>query len=149
MKCANRKKGFTIIELIIVVVLISMIAAFGIPQYNRFMIKSYERNMIISAIALRGAGEIYFAKNGFYPPINFQTAGIASTFNIPLADTDRIHYGYNSAPFLTMVPHYDPGSGPWDFHVCAKIDIPLSATNPCCQPTDTCPTLVSCGSSCY
>ena len=41
MKSSSRKAGFTLVELMIVILIISIIAAIAIPSYNRYVMRSY------------------------------------------------------------------------------------------------------------
>ncbi len=63
--CRSRK-GFTLVELAVVIVIIGVLAAFGVPQF----LKSVERSKAAEAFnylaAVRAAQERYLAKNGFY-----------------------------------------------------------------------------------
>jgi prepilin-type N-terminal cleavage/methylation domain-containing protein len=60
------RKGFTLVELAVVIVIIGVLAAFGVPQF----LKSVERSKAAEAFnylsAMRAAQERYLAQNGFY-----------------------------------------------------------------------------------
>jgi len=60
------RKGFTLVELAVVIVIIGVLAAFGVPQF----LKSVERSKAAEAFnylsAVRSAQERYIAKNGIY-----------------------------------------------------------------------------------
>jgi prepilin-type N-terminal cleavage/methylation domain-containing protein len=60
------RKGFTLVELAVVIVIIGVLAAFGVPQF----LKSVERSKAAEAFnylsAVRAAQERFLAKNGFY-----------------------------------------------------------------------------------
>jgi type IV pilus assembly protein PilA len=60
------RKGFTLVELAVVIVIIGVLAAFGVPQF----LKSVERSKAAEAFnylsAMRAAQERFLAKNGFY-----------------------------------------------------------------------------------
>jgi prepilin-type N-terminal cleavage/methylation domain-containing protein len=62
----SRREGFTLVEVVITVVIIGVLAAFGVPQF----LKSIERSKAAEAFnylaAIRGAQERYIAKNGIY-----------------------------------------------------------------------------------
>ena len=63
------RKGFTLVELAVVIVIIGVLAAFGIPQF----LKSVERSKAGEAFnylaAVRSAQERYVAKEGVYTSV--------------------------------------------------------------------------------
>jgi type IV pilus assembly protein PilA len=63
---SRNRKGFTLVELAVVIVIIGVLAAFGVPQF----LKSVERSKAAEAFnylsAVRSAQERYLAKNGVY-----------------------------------------------------------------------------------
>jgi len=60
------RKGFTLVELAVVIVIIGVLAAFGVPQF----LKSVERSKAAEAFnylsAMRSSQERFLAKNGYY-----------------------------------------------------------------------------------
>jgi type IV pilus assembly protein PilA len=64
--CRSSRKGFTLVELAVVIVIIGVLAAFGVPQF----LKSVERSKAAESFnylsAVRAAQERYLAKNGMY-----------------------------------------------------------------------------------
>ena len=70
------KKGFTLIELMIVVAIIGILAAIAIPNFLRFQLKSKSSEGKVNIAAIRTAEESYLAEFGVY---------VAATVN-PAAD---------------------------------------------------------------
>jgi type IV pilus assembly protein PilA len=62
----RNRKGFTLVELAVVIVIIGVLAAFGVPRF----LKSVERSKAAEAFqylsAVRAAQERYLAKEGVY-----------------------------------------------------------------------------------
>jgi type IV pilus assembly protein PilA len=65
-RTTKSRKGFTLVELAVVIVIIGVLAAFGVPQF----LKSVERSKAAEAFnylsAVRAAQERYLAQNGSY-----------------------------------------------------------------------------------
>jgi prepilin-type N-terminal cleavage/methylation domain-containing protein len=87
-------KGFTLIELVIVVAIIGIIAAIAIPQYHSYREKS-ERSVIISDCnAIFRGFMVYFIENGEYPyaasagPQKFDLATFAPLTDVGLMGID-------------------------------------------------------------
>ncbi len=70
MSNLNRKaqKGFTLIELMIVVAIIGILAAIAIPNFLRFQLKSKSSEGKVNIAAIRTAEESYLAEFGTYVP---------------------------------------------------------------------------------
>ena len=60
------KKGFTLIELMIVVAIIGILAAIAIPNFLRFQLKSKSSEGKVNIAAIRTAEESYLAEFGSY-----------------------------------------------------------------------------------
>ena len=63
------QKGFTLIELMIVVAIIGILAAIAIPAYSDYTIKSRVSEGASLSGSAKTAVDIYFSENGTLPPV--------------------------------------------------------------------------------
>ena len=66
MKTMNQRKGFTLIELMIVVAIIGILAAIAIPNFLRFQLKAKSSEGKTNLAAIRTAEQSYYSEFGFY-----------------------------------------------------------------------------------
>lgn len=131
------KKGFTVIELLVVVALIGLIAAFTIPDFSKSISKSHERDLVMQLTTLHGASLIYEAQNGTYwVAANEADIGVInSALNINLISQDGTTFNYNSDGVTYTF------DGTWSGFTVRLTQAPIaSGTNPSCGG-GTCPSL--------
>jgi prepilin-type N-terminal cleavage/methylation domain len=72
----KERKGFTLIELMIVVAIIGILAAIAIPQFNAYRIRGYNASAVSGLKNAATSMEAYYGENDAYLPS--QTLSAAS-----------------------------------------------------------------------
>ena len=131
------KSAFTIIELLVVVVLVSLIAAFAIPSFNKSMRKSYERDIITQLQAIHAANLTYRAINyTFYIKATGTLDDINTNLRINILADSSIEYIYKSADGVTFTIDADYNGIGDPFTVIISQTGALT-----CVPVGDCPTI--------
>jgi type IV pilus assembly protein PilA len=77
----SMQKGFTLIELMIVVAIIAILAAIAIPAYQNYLIRSQVSEGMVLTSGARAAVSEYYSNKGTFPTNN-TAAGIATDTSI-------------------------------------------------------------------
>ncbi|HWI40292.1 MAG TPA: prepilin-type N-terminal cleavage/methylation domain-containing protein [Verrucomicrobiae bacterium] len=67
MSAVKNAHGFTLIELLIVVAIIGILAAIGIPQYSFYRLSGFNASGLTTLKNFKSAMEAYYGDNGVYP----------------------------------------------------------------------------------
>lgn len=72
----HKKPGFTLIELMVVVAIISLLAMVAVPKYWRFHAKAKRAEVYLNLGALHTAEKLYWAEHGHYSDTIIGEGGI-------------------------------------------------------------------------
>ena len=109
-KKANKLIGFTIVELLIVIVVIAILAAISIVAYSGVQARARDGSTLQSVRSIQKALELYKIDNSVYPPTNV-TAGSAwgsctlgSGYSYSIATNDSWMKALVDGGYLKSVP---------------------------------------------
>ena len=106
----NIKKGFTLVELLIVIIIIAVLAAIAIPKFSNSSTRSKESSLRANLKLVRNAIDLFRADTGAFPAtMAGLTASTTSGLNAAAA-TCTIAATDWRGPYLQAVP-VDPVSG--------------------------------------
>jgi len=95
------QKGFTLIELMIVVAIIGILAAVAIPAYQNYIIKSKLASVATSMDPIKLALGMYYQTNGAFPTAVFTVTSANAGTVTPTGGTDSFFsLGLQSYPTL-------------------------------------------------
>lgn len=89
-KESKKKGGFTLVELMVVIIIVGILAAAAVPIYSAFVKKARVSEAKASIGTIRAAEEVYWAENAAYLPL----AAVASDA-VALTDTLGVDVSHN------------------------------------------------------
>ena len=104
MKISKKQQGFTIVELLIVIVVIGILAALVITTYTGIQAKARNSNRQTDVNSVQTQLEAYFAQNGHYPSLADMNSSSWRTTNMKSLDADALQDPQGSAQTLVASP---------------------------------------------
>ena len=130
----NAKTGFTLTEVMVVMVIISLMAAFALPNYTESVRKAYERDAINHLTAIYSANQIYRAQaRDFWAGPGASATDINAALNLNIV-SDRLTFTYtDTAGSDTFEARATLVENSVTIFVLRLNEASLSTTNPCCE----------------
>jgi prepilin-type N-terminal cleavage/methylation domain-containing protein len=83
-------RGFTLVELIAVIVVLAVLAAVAVPRYFDYRERAAASSTIESLVVLRRAFQAYRIEHGVFPPDNDGTPGYPTNFIAPFLQVSML-----------------------------------------------------------
>lgn len=138
----SKIQGLTLTEVILTVVIIIIVGAFAVPQFERAIERQIYRKSNLNLIAIHSAMQIHYAQNKEYPLLDATPdikANINSTFNLKILD-DHFTFNYSISVLKDKYWLILSRNLPVAKKYTMTVDhTPISNTNPRCNPANICP----------
>ena len=140
---SQKNQGFSLMELIVVIVILGVIAGFALPNYRQSIQQSHERDMDNQLKALHAVSLLYNTQNNgaFYAGTLNDLTAINTQFGINLITNDNTTYSYTGAA------NNFTANATWPNFTIQITNLPISSTavpaNPCCS-TRNCSVIPNC-----
>lgn len=138
----HNNKSYTLTEIIVVVVILGILAAFSVPKYTKTFAKADERNAIGSLLSIRNVVKFYLLNSAGTTIPNWANIGVINTaLNINISDVNMTYRCWGNDSGDTNVCRATHTAGSWvlEFHLDGTHNTDGSIH---CEGTDcpSCPT---------
>ena len=93
----TRQSGFTLVEILIVVIILGILAAIVIPQFTNASQDARKNSLTSQLQTIRSQLELYKLQHKDQLPLTFQTDGVKATWAEMTKQTDADHADYTGA----------------------------------------------------
>ena len=111
----RNNKAFTLIELLVVVLIIGILAAIALPQYQKAVMRARVTEAIVNTRALFNALEVYRLENGSYPSVtdvgDLNELTDYLSIDISPLDSRLFTFYYYSGAYVGYHVDYEGGCG--------------------------------------
>ncbi len=138
----NANSAFTLTEIMVVIIIMSVIASFAIPQYRKTITRAYEREGLQNLTMIHASEKTYRAEHGEVWPTDAGAKGvndINTNLNLNIIE-DGMTYSCSSSSTTDFTCTAAREGGGFTLRVNQN---DLGSSNPCCSDGD-CPTANDC-----
>lgn len=133
-----RKNGFSLMEIMIVIVILSLIVGFGLPSYSKAIEKNRARRVRMNLIGFHAALTTFEAQTGTFPATGLNLGGLNGVLGTNILD-DSFGYTFTNpggGSFSLVAVHND------NLYKFTLTQAVISPANPVCADLDgNCPAL--------
>ena len=97
-------RGFTLVEILIVVVILAILAAITIPQFSSAMIESRENALRMNLHRIRQQLEVYRHQHNTYPSVENFAAQMTQYSNAEGETSSTLSGSYPYGPYIQEIP---------------------------------------------
>ena len=134
-KVISNKRAFTLIELLVVVLIIGILTAVAVPQYQKAVKKTQYMQNVVNVRNIVNALDRYRLANGAYPTTYFSSShdisSLTNLLDIDMPPIKRPNLVYYNALYIG---YYDSAQKLWIMHWWAN---PLDTISCYLNPGDT------------